>query len=340
MNSSTTRFWQATVPEERPEWSEERFRQASSYWQSKILLTALRLDVFTTLADQALSAATLAERLGAAERGLTILLDALVALGLLVKQEHCYANTPFASVALDRTKPSFCGYMPLLDAHCWELWGRMEDTIRGGTNPAQDAVFHADALGTELLLRGLHADALRLAPALAARLDLGRRRRLLDLGGGAGTYAIVFCQANPGLTAVLFDLPGPLALAQSVISAAGLLDRITLTAGDFRTDALPRGFDLVLLSNVLHGQSAETNRRLLGEVYGALEPGGGLVVRDVLMAADRTGPTFGALFAVNLLLHSAAGRCYTLSEVGDWLARAGFRDPQVLEADAVLRAVK
>src|SRR5262245_11118893 len=340
MSDSTAKFWQATVAEGRPEWSEERFRQACSYWQSKILLTALRLDLFTALAEQALDAATLAARVGATERGLTTLLDALVALGLLVKQDRRYANTPFASAALDRRKPSFCGYIPLFDAHCWELWGRLEDTIRGGTNPAQDAVFHADALGTELLLRGLHADALRLAPALAARLELGRRRRLLDLGGGAGTYAIVFCQANPGLTAVLFDLPGPLALAQSVISAAGLLDRITLTAGDFRTDALPRGFDLVLLSNVLHGQSAETNRRLLGEVYGALEPGGELVVRDVLMAADRTGPTFGALFAVNLLLHSAAGQCYTFSEVGDWLARAGFRDPQVLEADAVLRAVK
>src|SRR5437667_420905 len=82
------------------------------------------------LADQALSAAALATRLGAAERGLTILLDALVALGLLVKQDHHYANTPFASTALDRTKPSFCGYMPLFDAHGWELWGRLEDTIR------------------------------------------------------------------------------------------------------------------------------------------------------------------------------------------------------------------
>jgi SAM-dependent methyltransferase len=340
MSDSTTKFWQATVPEERPEWSEERFRQASSYWQSKILLTALRLDLFTVLADQALSATALADRLGAAERGITILLDALVALGLLVKQEHRYANTPFASVALDRTKPSFCGYMPLLDAHSWELWGRLEDTIRSGSCPGQDTLFHADPLGTELLLRGLHADALRLAPALVARLDLGRHRRLLDLGGGAGTYAITFCQAHAGLTAVIFDLPGPLALTQSLISAAGLTDRISLIAGDFRTDALPRGFDLVLLSNVLHGQSAETNQRILVEVYGTLEPGGELVLRDVLMNEDRTSPAFGALFTVNLLLHSAAGRCYTFAEVSGWLAAVGFHDLEVLEANAVLRAFK
>jgi len=333
-------FWQATVPEERPEWSEEQFRQACSYWQSKILLTALRFDLFTMLADQALSAAALATRLGAAERGITILLDALVALGLLVKQEHCYANTPFASVALDRTKPSFCGYMPLLDAYCWELWGRLEDTIRSGSCPGQDTLFHADPLGTELLLRGLHADALRLAPALAVRLDLGRRRRLLDLGGGAGTYAIAFCQAHPGLTAAIFDLPGPLALAQTVVAAAGLTDRISLIAGDFRTDALPRGFDLVLLSNVLHDQSAETNQQILVEVHGTLEPGGELVLRDVLMNEDRTSPAFGALFTVNLLLHSAAGRCYTFAEVSGWLAAAGFHDLEVLEANAVLRALK
>src|SRR2546428_10607639 len=126
MSSSTTRFWQATVPEERPEWSEERVRQASSYWQSKILLTALRLDLFTVLADQALSAAALATRLGAAERGLTILLDALVALGLLVKQEHHYANTPFASTALDRSQPAFCGFIPPFASPRWELWGLPE----------------------------------------------------------------------------------------------------------------------------------------------------------------------------------------------------------------------
>jgi ubiquinone/menaquinone biosynthesis C-methylase UbiE len=340
MSNTTKRFWQASVPEEQPEWSEERFRQACSYWQSKILLTALRLDLFTVLADQTLSAAALTARLGATERGLTALLDALVALGLLVKQDDHYANTPFANVALDRNKPSFCGYVPLFEAHCWELWGELEETICRGSNPAQDRLFHADPLGTELLLRGLHADALRLAPALAARLDLGRRRRLLDLGGGAGTYAIAFCQANPELTAVLFDLPGPLALAQQLVAAAVLTDRISLIAGDFRHDALPRGFDLALLSNILHGQSAETNQRTLSEVYRTLEPEGELILRDVLMNEDRTSPTFGALFAVNLLLHSASGRCYTLREVSGWLTAAGFRNLEVVEANAVLRACK
>ncbi len=340
MSDTTTRFWQATVPEEQPQWNEERFRQACSYWQSKILLTALRLDLFTVLADQALSATALAARLGTAEQGLTTVLDALVALELLVKQGHHYANTPFASVALDRTKPSFCGYMPLFDAHCGVLWDRLEDTIRSGSCPGQDTLFHADPIGTELLLRGLHADALRLAPALAARLDLGRHRRLLDLGGGVGTYAIAFCQACPGLTAVIFDLPGPLALAQSLVSEAGLTDRISLIAGDFCVDPLPRGFDLALLSNVLHGQSAQTNQRILNEVYSALEPGGELILRDVLMNEDRASPAFGALFAVNLLLHSTAGRCYTFSEVSGWLIAAGFRDLEVLEANAVLRSLK
>jgi len=340
MSDSTGKFWQATVPEERLEWNEERFRQACSYWQSKILLTALRFDIFTALADQTLSAAALATQLGATERGLATLLDALVALGLLVKQEHLYANTPFASVALDRSKPSFCGYMPLFDAYCWDLWGQLEDTIRSGSCRGQDTLFSADLLGTELLLRGLHADALSLAPALAARLDLGQRRRLLDLGGGAGTYAIAFCQTSPELTAVLFDLPGPLALAQTVVAAAGLTDRITLVAGDFHTDTLPRGFDLVLLSNILHGQSEETNQRILHEVHGALEPAGELILRDVLMNEARTSPRFGALFAVNLLLHSASGRCYTFAEVSGWLTKAGFRDLEVLEANAVLRAHK
>jgi SAM-dependent methyltransferase len=334
------KFWRSAVPEERPEWSEERFRQACSYWQSKILLTALRLDLFTVLADQALDATTLATQLGAAERGLTALLDALVALGLLTKQNYRYANTPFARTALDRTKPSFCGYTPLFEAQCWELWGELETTIRKGSCPGQDALFHADPVGTELLLRGLHADALRLAPALAARLDLERRRRMLDLGGGAGTYAITFCQAQPELRAVIFDLPGPLTLAHQLVSAAGLTDRICLVAGDFRTAPLPQGFDLALLSNILHGQSAETNQQLLAAVFAALEPGGELVLRDVLMNDDRTTPVFGALFTVNLLLHTPAGRCYTYNEVSNWFSAAGFHDLEILETNAALRAFK
>jgi ubiquinone/menaquinone biosynthesis C-methylase UbiE len=334
------KFWQTTVPEERREWNEERFRQACSYWQSKILLTALRLDLFTVLADQDLSAADLAIRLGAAERGLTALLDALAALGLLTKQDHRYANTPFARTALDRTKFSFCGYTPLFDAHCWELWGELENAVRRGSCPGQDSLFHADPIGTELLLRGLHADALRLAPALAARLDLGRRRRMLDLGGGSGAYAITFCQAQPELNAVIFDLPGPLTLAYQLVSAAGLTDRISLIVGDFRTAPLPHGFDLALLSNILHGQSAETNQQILTAVSAALEPGGELILRDVLMNEDRTIPVFGALFAVNLVLHGSAGRCYTFSEVSNWLALAGFQNLEVLETNAVLRACK
>src|SRR5262249_24440911 len=203
-----------------------------------------------------------------------------------------------------------------------------------------DSLFHADAVGTELLLRGLHADALRLAPVLAARLDLGQRRRMLDLGGGTGAYAITFCQAHPRLSAVVFDLPGPLTLAYELVSAAGLTDRIGLVVGDFRTAALPRGFDLALLSNILHGQSAETNQQILTAVYAALEPGGELILRDVLMDEDRTTPMFGALFTVNLVLHSPAGRCYTYNEVKSWLMAAGFHDLEVLETNAALRAFK
>ena len=139
---------------------------------------------------------------------------------------------------------------------------------------------------------------------------------------------------------MIFDLPGPLTLAYKLVSAAGLTDRISLVVGDFRTATLPRGFDLALLSNILHGQSAETNQQILAEVSATLEPGGELILRDVLMNEDRTDPVFGALFAVNLVLHSPAGRCYTYSEISRWLTAAGFHDPEVLEPNAVLRAFK
>ena len=258
-----------------------------------------------------------------------------MALGLLVKQDHRYANT-LLPVSLWIVTSRLCGYcrssMPTAG-----VWGQLNRSV--AVLPGQDTLFSQirSARSSCCVAYTLTRFA---GSGPGCRLDLRQRRRLLDLGGGAGTYTIAFCQASPELTAVLFDLPGPLALAQTVVSAAGLTDRVTLVAGDFHTDALPRGFDLVLLSNILHGRSEEINQHILREVYRVLEPAGELIVRDVLMNDDRTSPTFGALFAVNLLLHSASGRCYTFSEFSGWLTKIGFRDLEVLETNAVVRARK
>ena len=162
---------------------------------------------------------------------------------------------------------------------------------------------------------------------------------MLDLGGGAGTYAIAFCQTQPELSAVIFDLPGPLTLAYKLVSAAGLTDRSAWSW----VISVPRPCRAVLTGAPLqHPARPErgNNQRILTEVFATLEPGGELILRDVLMNEDRTSPVFGALFAVNLVLHSPAGRCYTYSEVSSWLAAAGFHDLEVLETNAVLRASK
>ncbi|HKA31731.1 MAG TPA: methyltransferase, partial [Candidatus Binatia bacterium] len=133
-----------------------------------------------------------------------------------------------------------------------------------------------------------------------------------------------FCRRYPRLRATVVEHPRIAPLARRAVGAAGLGKRVRVIGVDFRRGALPRGFDTVFLSNVLHSHDADENRKLLGKVRDCLEPEGQLILRDVFMRRDRTAPEWAALFSVSLLLHTPRGRCYTLDEIADWLRRAGF----------------
>ncbi|MCL0102233.1 methyltransferase domain-containing protein, partial [Dehalococcoidia bacterium] len=201
-------------------------------------------------------------------------------------------------------------------------------------------IFHSDAANAERLLLGLHRDAGPIAQALAAMVDVGGVREMLDLGGGAGTYAIAFCERNPGLKATIFDLPNATRVARKVISDSGMDDRIQIRDGDFLVDSIYGTWGAVLMSNVLHGQASMENAELLGRVYEALEPGGRVIIRDVFMAEGLTSPTWGAVFSVNMLLHTVTGRCYSRDEIFEWLTLAGFAEINEIQPGEVAVAVK
>jgi SAM-dependent methyltransferase len=161
---------------------------------------------------------------------------------------------------------------------------------------------------------------------LSRAVPLGRCRKLLDLGGGPGTYAAMFCHANRKLEAVVMDLPATLKVTRRILREFDRTGRVTTLPGDYRTDKIKGApYDVILVSNILHAESEETNRDLMQRIREALVPGGILVIKDHVMGDDHTTPPNGALFALQMMLVSA-GRTYSFAEISGWLQAAGFED--------------
>lgn len=314
--------------------------QLGYYWETKILLTAVRLDVFSVLNGKPKTAAETAARVGAHEPTLVLLLNALVAMGLLMKSARLYGNSGTAEAHLVRHSPQYIGHLLLLHDAEWNNWGHLEETIRSGKRTVDRHVFETDPdLGANVLAV-LHRIGRQSGPELAKRLRLEGPRHLLDLGGGAGTNAIAFCQVYPELTATVFELPATLTLTEKTVKDAGLESRISLRGGDFNRDGLGGPYDVVLMSDILHYQTFETNLALVKKVYDHLTPGGRLVIKDRFLDEPGTGPAWTTAFAVHIVVNTQQGACYKTTDATQWLSEAGFTSLEELEKTAVVQGIK
>ncbi len=297
---------------------------ARNFMESRILLSAVDLDLFTLLTPKPLTAQKLAGKIGANLRGLTILLDALAAMGLLVKRGPEYQCPPSISPFLSGEAPDSILPMALHMAHLWHRWSGLTELVRGPEPSQKPAPSSQDADELRAFIGAMHAIAESLAPRIVAAVGPGASRALLDVGGASGTYTLAFLRAVPEMKATLFDKPEVIEMARERLARAGVLDRVTLTAGNFYIDELPPGHDLAFISAIIHQNSPEQNLDLFAKVFRALNSGGRIVIRDHVMASDRTSPKEGAIFAVNMLIATSGGSTYTYEEIKEALAGAGF----------------
>lgn len=314
--------------------------QLGYYWETKILLTAVKLEVFSVLEGRAKNAEEVAEQIGADGRALMLLLNALVAMRVLTKEGDRFANTETARRYLVKHTPQYVGHLLLLHDAEWNNWGKLEETVRTGRSPVSRHVFETDPELGGNVLSVLHRIGQQSGPELAKRLKLDGARTLLDLGGGAGTNAIAFFRTYPYLTATVFDLPTTLRLTERTIKEAGLEDRIRLLPGDFNRDALGGPYDTVLMSDILHYQDSSTNAALVKKVYAHLVPGGRLIVKDRFLDPSGTSPAWTTAFAVHILVNTERGGCYTTADALRWMTEAGFDSVHELESTAVVEGVK
>jgi len=300
-----------------------------AFMKSRVILTAAELDVFTKLIDVSLPAKEISVVLNLDERAATRLLDCLVALDLLEKHDGRYGTTEEGS-RLSSTHERSVLPSALHTTRLWRTWSHLTEAVRKGTSPLIRNTTGLNDDERQAFIGAMDVAARELAGEVALQYSTAPFRCLLDVGGGSGAYTIAFLRRNPELRAIVFDLPSVIPMTEYNIREAGLSERVDFVPGDFYSDELPRGCDLVLLSAIIHQNGPDENRQLFRKVYRAVEEGGVLLIRDFIMDASRTKPLGGALFALNMLVGTAHGGTYTFEEVRDCLEATGFEDIQLL----------
>ncbi|MCZ2077142.1 MAG: methyltransferase domain-containing protein [Bryobacteraceae bacterium] len=313
----------------------ELIEKMRGFQESRILLTAVELDVFTAV-GQGATAGAVAQKINTHERATEMLLNALVAIGALKKSDGVFHNTPETSTYLVAGSPDYARPSLMHIVNMFNSWATLTGSVRKGTAVVPPGVDRQEQEWTESFIAAMHSVAEGTAANLVRSVGTDGVRRLLDVGGGSGAYSIAFVKADPELRADLLDLASVVPLARKYTQEAGVADRISFKVGDLRTGELGKDYDLVLLSAICHMLSPEENRDLFRRSYSALAKGGRIVIRDFILEPDKTAPKRAALFAINMLVGTQAGSSYSEVEYRQWLTEAGFRDFRRPEPDGDL----
>jgi len=293
------------------------------YMASRCILTALELDIFSAVGDGA-NAEQVGTRIGANARAAGMLLNALVALGLLSKSGGDYHNTPeSARFFVQGSKDNHRNGL-LHTANMWHRWSTLTDAVRRGTCVPIDRDNTPE--WTSNFIAGMQRNAKDRAPLVVKALGTTGVHRVLDLGGGSGAYSIAFAKASPDIQCEIVDVPEVVPLTAEYVRKAGVSAQVSVRPGDMLQGGFGSGYDVILLNAICHMFSEEENRDIFRRTRQALGPGGRLVVQDFILNPDKTGPQHAALFSLNMLVATDAGASYSEPEYTDWMKDAGFAE--------------
>ncbi len=300
------------------------FSISGSYWQACTLHAGVRLEIFTVIGEDQITGDEIAQRLNGDLRGVKTLLNALAGMGLLAKQGDLYANTEAGKAFLVKDSAKYLGYILMHHHFLMESWSRLHEAVKSGS-PVRERP-HDDEDRRESFLMGMFNLAMSLAPRVASQINLESRHRLLDLGGGPGTYAIHFCLANPELKATIYDLATTRPFAHRTIEQFGLANRIDFLAGNYLENDIDGTYDVAWLSHILHGEGPEECQDIIRKVVSVLKPGGLIFIHDFILDNTLDGPLFPALFSLNMLLGTRHGQSYAENQIMEMLAGAGVKE--------------
>lgn len=316
---------------------------ARAYQDSQALLAAAELGVFEQLEAGPKSARQIADALSLDKRGAEVLLNALAAQQLLIKAGDEFSLPEDVQPLL--SPGSEATVLPMIrhQVTCAHRWDRLAEVVRAGQQ-ARDIQTAMDDVERRAFIHAMHVIGRQMADRIVALLDIADYHRALDVGGASGTYTIAMLKASPDIHVTLFDLPAVIEMAQERLVDEGLPERVDLVGGDFYSDDLPDGHDLVLLSAIIHQNSRQQNRDLYAKCYAALDPDGVIVIRDIIMDDSHTQPPGGAQFAINMLVGTEGGGTYSFAEIQEDLEACGFGGVELVQRgtwmDGLVRAVR
>jgi len=299
-----------------------------AYWPSRCLLTALELDIFTAVGDGG-NAQQIGTKVRASARGVSMLLDALVSLGLLSKSGGNYKNTPESARFFTQGSKDNHRNGLLHIANIWHNWSTLTDAVRRGAHVAADR--GRDPETTRDFIAAMQRNSKDRAPLVVKALGTTGVKRVLDLGGGSGAYSIAWAKASPEVQCEILDVPEVVSLTTEYVRQAGVSGQVKVGAGDMLEGDLGSGYDLIMLNAICHMFSPEQNRAIFRRAHKALAPKGRLVVQDFILNPDKTGPQHAALFSLNMLVNTEAGASYSEPEYVEWIKASGFTEVSRIE---------
>ena len=298
---------------------------STAYWQSQTLLTANRIKLFDTLAAGELTSEEMAQSLDFDPRATELLLNACVALGLCEKHSDRYGNSQLSEMFLVSSSPASMANAIQYSDNLYATWGDLEKALRTGVPPKTAASYLGeDEQQTRHFVYGMHDRAMAIGRALPEMIDLTGRKKMLDVGGGPGTYSALLTERFPGLQSDVLELAGVVPIAKEILDKMDATGRVTMLSGDYHSSDFADGYDVVLMSGMFHRESEANCRRLIDKARNCLQPGGMLVVSDVFADAGRVGPIFAAVFGLNMMLTAPDGGIHADADVAGWMTDAGF----------------
>jgi ubiquinone/menaquinone biosynthesis C-methylase UbiE len=300
------------------------------FMDAQILITASELNMFTVIGEEGKKLEDILSVTGTDKRATEILLNALTGMGLLYKKGDFYENSLLSKDHLIEGKEFYMGYSIKHGGDLYRRWAELPDIVRTG-QPVKSGMEKRRESPEEtrrFIMAMANVGAFSVEELINAT-DFNGKKHFLDIGGGPGTYAIGICRKYPDLKATVFDLPEVVPIAEEQILKAGMGERIATKNGDYLKDSLGTGYDIILISNIIHSLGEADILHLLKKSREALSDGGELIIKDFFPEDDRSGPEYPLVFAVNMLSGTKEGNTYTGKEITEWLKQSGFNQVEI-----------